>query len=139
MRRRLALAAGLGGASLLSGCASVMEQSYIASIAPGWFEEKAVEVKGEGYPKLRDIPEVRPFEGSRADWETGGVELKSEAGKLESKAAAEGPVRTDEEVRASAAQLRAQIDAAAAAADKASEGAVQGKPADKPAATPKAN
>ena len=52
MARPIAIIAGLAGLTLLSGCADLMQQTAISQIAPEWFEAKAVEVKGEGYPEL---------------------------------------------------------------------------------------
>ena len=83
MPRRLAIIAGLGGLTLSAGCANIMEQSGISQIAPEWFEEKAVEVKGEGYPELADIPEVRPVAGSIAEWRKQAETLKTSAEQLE--------------------------------------------------------
>jgi hypothetical protein len=107
MARPLAITAGLAGLSLLTGCADLMQQSAISQIAPGWFEEKAIEVKGEGYPELADIPATRPFTGSLNQWRTQADELKAEADVLEASAVPTGDVRTAEEIRATAAQWRA--------------------------------
>ena len=111
MNRRSAIVAGLLGASLLGGCADLMQRS---TIAPEWFQAKAVEVKGEGYPDIRDIPQSRGPTGGAAEWEGEAAALKSQAAKIEAdaaKTAAEGEtLPTDEELRAKAAQMRALID-----------------------------
>ena len=93
-----------------------MQQSYITQIAPEWFEAKAVEVKGEGYPELADIPETRPVEGTRAQWDRRANALKDEAARLEAKLLADGPITADEVLRATAAQWRATLEEGAAAA-----------------------
>lgn len=110
MNRRSAIIAGLLGASILSGCADLMQRS---TIAPEWFQAKAVEVKGEGYPNLRDIPESRGPAGSAAEWEGQAAALKNEGAKIEAAAAKSGDgetLPTDEELRAKAAQMRALIE-----------------------------
>lgn len=114
MPRPFAIIAGLAGLTLLPGCADLMQQSAISQIAPEWFEAKAVEVKGEGYPKLADVPAVRPFNGTQREWQTQAKELKVSADKLEATAAAEKPeTQTAEEVRATAAQWRALAEGTA--------------------------
>jgi hypothetical protein len=110
MFRRVAIIAGIGGAALTGGCADIMSQSAVSQIAPDWFAEKAVEVKGEGYPKLSDIPEPRQVTGSKASWDRLAASLKDQAAKLEAKVKADGTVRSDEDVRATAAQWRACVE-----------------------------
>ncbi len=41
---------------LLGGCASLDEVVGGIAIAPDWFTERRVEIRGEGYPRLRDVP-----------------------------------------------------------------------------------
>lgn len=113
MNRRLAIAAGLAGLSLSAGCVNVMEQSAISQIAPEWFEAKTAEVKGEGYPKLTDIPEVRPVTGSLAEWRNQADQLKEQAEPLEAMHAEQAIARTPEEIRAMAAQWRALAEGTA--------------------------
>lgn len=110
MLRHVAVMAGIGGAALLGGCADIMQQQTISQIAPDWFAEKAIEVKGEGYPELADIPQTRKVEGTQQQWETLATALKAEAAKLEARVKADGTIRTDEEVRATAAQWRACVE-----------------------------
>jgi hypothetical protein len=107
MPRRLAIIAGLGGLALSAGCANIMEQSGISQIAPEWFEEKAVEVKGEGYPELADIPEVRPVTGSIAEWRKQADTLKTSAEQLETPPSEQIAIRSPEDIRAMAARWRA--------------------------------
>jgi hypothetical protein len=93
-----------------------MQQSYITQIAPEWFEAKAVEVKGEGYPELADIPEMRPANGTLAQWDRRATTLKDEAAQIEAKMLADGPITPAETLRATAAQWRATLEDGAAAA-----------------------
>lgn len=113
MTRPFAIIAGLAGLTLLSGCADLMQQSAISQIAPEWFEEKAVEVKGEGYPELAEIPAVRPFEGTQKQWKTQAETLKASAEKLEAARPAPSDIKTAEEIRATAAQWRALAEGSA--------------------------
>lgn len=129
MFRRVAILAGLGGAALTGGCADIMSQSAVSQIAPDWFAEKAVEVKGEGYPKLSDIPQIRPVEGNKASWDKLAASLKDQAAQLEAKLQAEGGIRADEAVRATAAQWRACVEERKAVCGTPDEPAAPAAPA----------
>jgi len=116
MVRVFAISAALVCTALTGGCADLMQQSYISQIAPDWFEAKALEVKGAGYPELQDIPVARPVDGTAAQWDVKAAEIKDKAAALEAKLRADGTIRSDEEVRATAAQWRATLEEGAAAA-----------------------
>lgn len=111
MTGRWAIAIGLSGAVLLGGCADLMQRS---TIAPEWFQAKAIEVKGEGYPELKDVPQSRGKTGGAPEWEREAAALRNAGAALETKAAEAGALPTEEEVRATAAQLRAKIEEAEA-------------------------
>jgi hypothetical protein len=81
-----------------------------STIAPEWFQAKAIEVKGEGYPDLKDVPASRGPTGGAPEWEGQAAELRSAGVALEAKAAETGTIPTEEEVRARAAQLRAELE-----------------------------
>ncbi len=117
MPRPFAILIGLAGLSMTAGCADIMQQSAVSQIAPEWFAEKAIEVKGEGYPELSDVPQVRPIEGTPREWKNQAAKLKSDAETLESSAAVEQATRTPDEIRATAAQWRALAEGTAAPAD----------------------
>lgn len=95
------------GAALLGGCADLMQRS---TIAPEWFQAKAVEVKGEGYPEFKDIPTAEGVQGALAQWEAEATIVRKEAAELETQLASAPPPLTDEEIRAKAAQWRAEVD-----------------------------
>lgn len=114
MLRPLALIAAFAATAIAAGCADLMQQTAISQIAPEWFEEKAGEVKGEGYPELADVPEVRPFSGTLKEWRSQAESLKTSADKLEANAASTEDRRTPEEIRATAAQWRALAEGSAA-------------------------
>lgn len=98
--------AAFAGAALLGGCADLMQRS---TIAPDWFQAKAVEVKGEGYPELKDIPTAKGIKGTQAEWETAAAGLRTDAAEVDAKTGQGKPYPTDEELRAKAAQLRARL------------------------------
>lgn len=110
MFRQMAIMAGLSSIALLGGCADIMQQQTIAQISPDWFSEKALEVKGQGYPDLNDIPQPRAVHGNQAQWDKTAAGLKEQAAQLEQDAIARGAIRSDEDVRATAAQWRACVE-----------------------------
>jgi hypothetical protein len=85
-----------------------------STIAPEWFQAKAVEVKGEGYPELRDIPTAQGVRGALAEWEAEAQDLRREAAEVQSQLASIPPPPTEEEIRAKAAQWRAEVEGTAA-------------------------
>lgn len=95
------------GAALAGGCADLMQRS---TIAPEWFQAKAVEVKGEGYPEFKDIPTAEGVKGALAEWESEAQDLRTEAAEIEAELAHIPPPLTEEEIRAKAAQWRAEVD-----------------------------
>jgi hypothetical protein len=101
-------------ASLLGGCADLMQRS---TIAPEWFQAKAMEVKGEGYPDLAEVPEVRGSTADQPEWERERAELRLAALKFGQDVAAAGEIPTDEEIRARQAQLEALLNGGKAAPD----------------------
>jgi hypothetical protein len=110
MARALSQAGGLmaavaGLAIGLGGCVNIMERSVVA---PDWFEAKAEEVRGQGYPALRDVPVGREPSGTLAQAEAAAETLQGEADQVETFAAA--PIATPEEIRARAAQWRAETE-----------------------------
>ncbi len=115
MLRPLAIMVGISSAALVGGCADIMQQQTISQIAPDWFAEKAIEVKGEGYPELAEIPQARPVSGTRTQLEARAEALKTQASQLEAKLNADGAIRSDEAVRATAAQWRALVEEGAGA------------------------
>lgn len=102
IRIATAIAASL---ALLGGCADLMGRSVVA---PDWFEAKADEVKGQGYPDLYEVPVASAFTPSE-QWEAAAEELKAEAAPLRDPAAAQDRALSSAEIRARAAQLRAGV------------------------------
>jgi hypothetical protein len=92
------------GAVLAGGCADLMARS---TVAPEWFDAKALEVKGEGYPDLRDVPGFRGGPPDEAEWDAEARAVRLAAAEAERRINALGPPPTSEEIRARAAQMRA--------------------------------
>jgi hypothetical protein len=130
MLRPVAIMAGIGICALLAGCADIMQQGAISQIAPEWFEEKAIEVKGQGYPELADIPEIRQPKVDANQSETTAEALKMQAALMEAKLVADGVIPADEDVRARAAQWRACVE------ERKSDCGTPDKPAPSAATTP---
>lgn len=107
MRVRTALLMFLPAAAA-GGCGSIMEARQQA---PVWFEQAQREIKGEGYPDLCEVPETRAASAPAATWEAEASALRADAAVIQAKVAAAGPIPTEEEIRARAAQLRAEAEA----------------------------
>jgi hypothetical protein len=88
-----------------------------STIAPEWFQAKAVEVKGEGYPALAEIPVQRGTSSDQPEWEAAAASLRAAAAKFEVDLDAAGAIPTEEEIRARAAQMRAKVEGDEAAKD----------------------
>lgn len=91
------------GLAVLGGCADLMGRSVVA---PDWFEAKAEEVKGQGYPDLYAVPQAQEIT-PRADWAVVARDLQADAAPL--REGAQEDVPTSAEIRARAAQLRAGV------------------------------
>lgn len=116
MRNRMAGKAigalgALGAAAALSGCADLMVK---APVAPAWFQAKAVEVKGEGYPDIHSVPKSRGTLNKPA-WDAENATLKTASAGILSATSGETP--TPDEIRATEALLRAQVEQGGAAKD----------------------
>ena len=110
----LATLGAVACASLLGGCADLMQRS---TIAPDWFQAKAVEVKGEGYPNLAEVPQVRGSTADQPEWDKARNEMRLAGMKFDRDVAAAGKIPTDEEIRARQAQLEALLNGGKAAPD----------------------
>jgi hypothetical protein len=105
----------LGAFALAGGCTSIMENTTISQVAPAWFEDKSREVKGEGYPSLAEVPATIPTPNDQAQVQAQAAALKAESEHLTTAPELQLPGITEEELRARAAQLRAQTEQGGAA------------------------
>jgi hypothetical protein len=116
------MGAALLGAVPLAGCADLMQRS---TLAPEWFNAKAQEVQGAGYPELSRIPATRNSLETQEQWETAAASLETEAAKIDQRATAFAGIDndlgdgaappTEESIRAMAAQMRAKVEETEAA------------------------
>ena len=110
--RRVVLSASfLLAATWLSGCADLMAKS---AVAPAWFQAKAVEVKGEGYPDIHKVPKMRPAKLDKPTLDAEDAKLKKLALGVGAEAA---PIPNADTIRATAAQMRAQTEQGKATAN----------------------
>ena len=113
MIRRSAIAGVMAFAALgVGGCADLMQRT---STAPDWFQAKAKEFQGQGYPELSKIPEKRGSEADQPAWDAAAASLTAKAAEIEAATAGTPPNPTPEEDRARAAQLRACVEKGSAA------------------------
>src|ERR1700753_3017022 len=107
MKRRISRLAGkqaasaglILAASALSGCADLMAKS---AVAPDWFQSKAVEVKGEGYPDIHKVPKARGDFKDQPVWDAEDKKLKGMAQSIDAQTAA--PIPDADAIRAREAQ-----------------------------------
>jgi hypothetical protein len=110
MTLRLRTLLALGVLSIGGACTTIMDSKTVSQMAPEWFAAKSKEVKGEGYPSLNDVPDTIPPPNDRVALEAKAAALKAESARLANDPAYASSTVTDEELRARAAQLRAQAE-----------------------------
>ena len=110
----LAMTAPFLGVLGMGGCADLMQRTRTA---PDWFEAKAKEFQGQGYPELSKIPEKRGTTTDQPAWDAAGAALAAKAAEMNAAAAGAAPAATPEEDRATAAQWRARVEKGTAAPD----------------------
>ncbi len=94
--------------ALTGGCASVMDQ--YPGEPPAWFVAAQTEVEGAGYPELADVPAARTANRTPAEQQVVEKDLRTTKAEIETQAPVTGPVRTADEIRATAAQMRAATE-----------------------------
>jgi hypothetical protein len=101
--RAFGMVAGGLALAVSAGCADLMLRS---AVAPEWFEQKAREVEGEGYPRLKDAPVAR--ETGLSVEEAGVIRerLLAEAAGID-RLEGSADIPSPEDIRARAAHLRA--------------------------------
>lgn len=96
-------------------CAGASSACALPSVQvqkPQWFDEKSRQVKGEGYPKLADVPRERGAStADPVDWTLQRSDLRKQAETMRTDPKSAGPDSTPEDIRAKAAQLRAIAEA----------------------------
>lgn len=104
MRARLAILALLPAVAA-GGCADLMT---VRQQAPVWFEQAQRELKGEGYPDLCEVPGPQSNAVNEAAWDRDASAIRAIGKDMEATQARLGPIPTEEEIRAKAAQMRAE-------------------------------
>ena len=94
--------------ALTGGCASVMNQ--YPGEPPAWFVAAEKEVQGEGYPELSEVPPVKGAMRTPAQQARVETDLRTTRQAVETQNPYTDPPRTAEEIRATAAQLRAATE-----------------------------
>lgn len=87
------------------GCANLMT---VQQQAPVWFEQAQREIAGEGYPDLCEVPAAKSAAVNEAQWDREANQLRVNGAAMDRAIERLGPIPTDEEIRASAAQVRAE-------------------------------
>src|SRR5690349_19609329 len=108
MIRRSAIAGVFALTALgMGGCADLMQRTQTA---PDWFNAKAKEFQGQGYPELSKIPQKRGTTADQPAWDADGAKLSAKAAQMEAAATSAPPNPAIEEDRATAAQWRALVE-----------------------------
>jgi len=96
---------------LASGCTSSFSKARAAiNEAPEWYTERRVEIRGEGYPKIYDIPQVDP------DWKPGaalavsGEEIAVIQAAFAADERAQAPLAEAGEIAKVLAEIRAEFE-----------------------------
>ncbi len=74
---------------------------------PDWFVAAQKEVQGEGYPELADVPAAKTPTRTPAQQQTVETDLRTTRQAVETHNPYPDPPRTADEIRATAAQMRA--------------------------------
>lgn len=94
---------------MLGGCASLDEVVGGIAIAPDWFTERRVEIRGEGYPRLRDVPVSGEFAVLSERMELGEDEIAAARRTLSEDPRAELSPYTEGDLIAMMAPFRALV------------------------------
>lgn len=123
VRLALSVVGVLAASASVTGCSTIVERT---AGAPEWFNAKSVEIRGDGYPDLRDVPNVRPPLQTAVETEQRASTLKVELKSIEDQAS--DPIPTPDEIRARAAQLRAKADESVRPDPRAAGATASGSP-----------
>lgn len=67
---------GVASSALLAGCTSSLDRvRETVANAPDWYDERAAEVRGEGYPSISRIPELAASERAETGLESARTEI----------------------------------------------------------------
>ena len=94
---------------LLGGCASLDNVVGGIANAPDWFKERRVEIRGKGYPKLREVPTAGSIDAPQQRMEVGGLEAEAAREYLLTHPRGTLSSLTPADIEASIRPLRAQL------------------------------
>ena len=97
--------------ALLAGCSSSFSRmKAVRDNAPEWYAARKVELSGQGYPRIVDVPISRDAKQREASLILSGAELEAVLEKFYASGRAEAAVETGEEMRAWAAETRRAVE-----------------------------
>lgn len=110
MIRRLLFTSLAFGTLLQGGCASL--DNVIGGIgnAPEWFQQRRVEIRGEGYPSFSEVPVDTFGETTRKQLQLSEQQMQEIHRLLEAHPRAELPILTAEDVARLAEELREPVE-----------------------------
>jgi len=94
---------------LCSGCASLNDVVGGVGNAPEWFRERRVEIRGEGYPLLREVPTVGDTAAGFDRMEEGTVTIETARLYLETHPRSKLSVQTRQDLLAPFVPMRSQL------------------------------
>lgn len=94
----------------LGGCASL--DNVIGGIgnAPEWFQQRRVEIRGEGYPSFSEVPADTFGQTTQTQLQLSREQMEELHGLFEAHPRAESPVLTAEDVAQLAEELRQPVE-----------------------------
>jgi hypothetical protein len=95
---------------LLVGCTNSFSKVRDAvNQAPDWYETRRQEIRGEGYPKLVDIPTIAPGELPGKSLPASAARVSALSAEFADNARAELPANGPAEIAAAGAEIREQF------------------------------
>ncbi|MEM9670015.1 MAG: hypothetical protein AAF950_13925 [Pseudomonadota bacterium] len=94
---------------LLGGCASLNDVVGGIGNAPEWFRERRVEIRGEGYPQLRNVPTISDTEESFERMEDSTVSIEIAQLYIDTHPRAELTLFSPQQILAPFEPMRAQL------------------------------
>lgn len=106
---RFILSLSLFGMTGIAGCASLDDVVGGIANTPEWFQERRVEIRGDGYPDLNAVPVAAPIKGSQDRLALSASEAAKAREILFGHPRAAQAHLTPEDMRAIADKLRPQV------------------------------
>lgn len=94
---------------LITGCASLDDVVGGISNTPEWFQQRRVEIRGDGYPRLSQVPTVSAISVPQARMELGSQEAAAARAILEGHPRSEPSPYTPDQLYGLMAEYRPQV------------------------------